>query len=129
MTGGISIFAPSNFFGKLTRDLNLFKFNRQNPVLCDETISEDVQVQEWLQVMKQAYKDKQIDDTKISAEYSMVAALFKQNRLAKNTRVKLVHTNTLGGKIAAMLLQYVLAERFCAYVHLNQRLTLTIRGR
>lgn len=117
MTSGISLFSPSNFFGKLTRELDVLAFHRQNPILSEHETRADAE-DSWLQLMKEHAKKSQAAPDSVSAEYSMVHALAKQNKLHKSLHIKLFHTNTLGGSAAAKLLQFLLEKDFSAQVSL-----------
>ena len=57
---------------------------------------------------------------RVSAEFSLLHALQKEDRLSENAQVTLVHTDTLGGCAAALFLEKILARDFGADMRLKK---------
>ncbi|MBO8170109.1 MAG: putative CRISPR-associated protein [Thermoanaerobacteraceae bacterium] len=129
MTGGISLFSRNNIFGRETREREIFNFERTNPVLKSPGQDVDEAISDWLKEMKEAAKLTRDNPRSVSAEYSMLYALRENGKLSSNPVVTIVHTDTLGGKAAAMLLQKIAAKDFNAYVQLRELPELDVCNR
>lgn len=121
MTTGVSLFAFQNVFGKWTREKNYFLFNngRPNPHL-HEGETEAQATRRWLHDAQLLLAETSLDPQRVSAEYTMLHALRRQNKLDKQPSVDLFHSATLGGKLAAQLLAKVLEYEFQANVKLHE---------
>jgi putative CRISPR-associated protein (TIGR02619 family) len=119
ITGGISIFGAHNVYRKWTDQLNLFHFERANPLPLTGKTEEEA-LAEWRDACR--IVDSQLahnDPKNVSAEFSLLYALRTQNRLTERPRVILLHTITLGGEAAAILLERLLPAYFKAEVRLQ----------
>ena len=114
MTSGVSIFGSYNIFGKLTREKNIFEFDRTNPV---KPAGEEVAIKDWLKVMRKNFDKIEGNEHNISAEYSLVHALQKQNKLDKKPIIDLLHSENFGGKASAALIEDILVYIFNAEVN------------
>ena len=79
MVGGISLFNANNLFGKRTRELNLFTFDKTNPKVPKEIEADDA-INEWINEVEYLINQTKENPEAISAEYSMVYALHKHNK-------------------------------------------------
>ncbi len=128
MTGGISLFNKDNLFGKLTRNKNFFSFDRTNPFPKDEQ-NEEEEFKNWLKEMRNHLSKTKGQEENISAEYSMLYSLKKNNKLGESSEIVLIHTNTFGGKIAACLNKEILEREFNAKVKLEEIKELDVTER
>ncbi len=118
VTTGISLFSTFNVFGSWAREHGLFRFERFRPLPVDG-ITEEASLAAWRRACEKAditLASQQPD--KVSAEFSLLVALKKQGRLQQGARVDLVHTGTLGGRAAVILLSRLLRAHFDARVNL-----------
>lgn len=128
MTGGISLFGRNNLFGKLTRDKELFKFERTNPLPKDSQ-DEKKEIENWIKEMRNHLNEIEGHEENVSAEYSMIYALKVNDKLAGRPEIVLIHTNTFGGRAAAYLNKEILEKRFNAKVKLDEIKELDITDR
>ena len=117
ITCGISIFAPSNSIGQWTRkNTTYFDFDRLNPLIKDHRVPDEV-IESWFQEVTHHFTESSEDPEHISAEYSVLHAMKKQEKLTdRNLRITLLHTDTIGGKAGARALQYIIERDFQAEV-------------
>lgn len=120
MTTGVSLFAGRSVFGGWTRERDYFKFEqgRHNPYLHEGTTEEQV-TKQWLQEAQEVFASASQDPENVSAEYTMLHVLRKQNKLSDQPNVILFHTETLGGRLAAKLMHKVIEHDFGATVRLH----------
>lgn len=128
MTSGISLFAGPNTYGKYTRERQLLHFERSNPLL-PEGLSEHEAEKLWLSAMQELKRDDQQSPQHVSAEYSLLHALHQQKQLSSQPVISLFHTETLGGRLAALWLQYLFQEDFDADVKLCPLQELNVNNR
>lgn len=128
MTGGISLFSPINIFGRKTRESSTFLFERQNPAL-PEGVPEKEALERWLQEMEKLLDGTRNNPKNVSAEYSMLYALKQQGLLKEEPEVVIIHTATLGGRAAALLLQKIFKRDFNARVVLEEVGELDVSSR
>ena len=77
-------------------------------------------IQIWLNAAQELIQQKgSWKEESVSAEYSMLHALKRQNKLREYPFIALFHTNTLGGTAAAKLLKYIIERDFSATVELH----------
>lgn len=115
MTAGVSIFGPHNLFASLAKACN-------SPVYFDENtrgfrltngIDERQAYIQWQEQCKQWAQEMTISDgSRVSAEYSLLAELRDQKRLEEGLAISLIHSETLDGTLAAILLKEILKEQF-----------------
>lgn len=116
ITAGISVFSGFNRYRQWTETTGIFRFERTNPVV-DGEIPEALQ--RWQQACRNADPAAAREDPNlVSAEYSLLHALRVQRRLADRPHVTLIHTETLGGQAAVILLTRLVAAVFGASVQL-----------
>lgn len=121
MTTGVSLFARHNVFGGWTRERNYFQFEkgRPNPYLHKGT-TEAQMTKRWLQEAEAVLPAVSQDPENVSAEYTMLYSLKRRGKLSEQPHVILFHTATLGGRLAAKLLQKVFERDFRADVSLRE---------
>ena len=121
LTAGISLFGSFNIFGKKTRTEKIFEFPATNPKAPGEDQETwDSHIEDWLKTMRPLFGDALSNPKRISAEYSALYALQKENKLQKNPKIVLFYTNTFGSKAAARLLEKLIAKDFSAQVSLEK---------
>lgn len=120
MTTGVSLFAGHNVFGKWTRENNFFKFEkgRPNPYL-HEGEPEEQATKRWLLEAQGVLGSAKKDPENVSAEYTMLHTLRREKKLNAQPNIALFHTETLGGRLSAKLLEKVIARDFNATVSLH----------
>lgn len=121
MTSGISLFNYRNYFGNWTHKGNFFKMEGSNPQpLPEHKDDPEKAIQIWLNAAQELIQQKgSWKEESVSAEYSMLHALKRQNKLREYPFIALFHTNTLGGTAAAKLLKYIIERDFSATVELH----------
>lgn len=119
VTCGVSAFGGVNALRKWAEDANLLKFPTSSPNPEPPDGQNEQQALEEIQ-RKLASPDVldgiTEDPKRISAEYSALQALKNERRISDNPQVVLIHTDTLGGKAAALLISKLLTRDFNAQV-------------
>ncbi len=120
LTAGISSFASRNIFGVRFREPGsplTFPNGQQNPVAADKILTDDALQQacrEWASPLLL----QQLDPSAISAEFSVLHAIVRQGKgLSPGAVVHLVHTPTLGGRLAVILQQELLSSLLGIQLH------------
>lgn len=128
ITSGVSIFGYDNIFGELTRAENIFEFDRENPLPPQDKGGEEA-IREWVASMKRYFHKIKGNEQNISAEFSMLYALRKNNKLAQSPLIDLLYSESFGGKASAALIQEVLSWEFEAEVNLIEVKDLDVTNR
>ncbi|MDB0056969.1 hypothetical protein N9F36_07695 [Akkermansiaceae bacterium] len=125
LTAGISALAPRNRLGERFREegspLDFLK-NAQNPVASDSGWSMESVVTECRAFAEPITNfPEKLDPGRISAEFSMLHAIATHGqRLSPGAVVHLVHTPTLGGRLAVILQRPLLEARLGVQVHAHE---------
>jgi len=112
ITAGISALAPRNSIGKALRRQNapvVFPPGKQNPEPLDTDLSTGDVERQCLAHLA-ACPPEPFDPGAVSAEFSLLHQLERAGRLARGALVFLVHTPTLGGRLAVALQKPFLEE-------------------
>lgn len=125
LTCGVSLFSGFNEFRKWTNGLEIFRFERTNPLPL-EGETEEAAMAAWIKACRETDLSQIAHGhpENVSAEYSMLNALRTENRLGPTPHVELIHTDSLGGRAAVELLARLIESDFNA--HVNQRKVLDI---
>ena len=131
MTAGISLFARFNRYGAWTREQEIFRFERTNPLPPDgPEETEAGALERWKEAIRHHPLDLHADEPEnVSAEYSLVNALDKERRLGSRPQVTLLHTDTLGGRAAALLVQRLIEKDFACTVELLEIADVDVSSR
>ena len=120
ITAGISLFNAHNICRKWTDEQNIFTFTRTNPVPAGNRSEEEV-TEKWKEICRHADPEQAFSKPEnVSAEYSLLHALRKNGKLGNHPHVTLIHTDTLGGRAAVILLERILSHCFEATVILRE---------
>src|SRR3954471_12468263 len=118
ITAGGSIFAEKSVFGSATRELDIFEFEGMDPVNNQEEVSDEKLIESWQLEMRKVRRSG--NRTNISAEYSLLYSLEKNNKLQKHPKVTLIYTDTFTGNAAANLLKIIIEKDYQASVQLTK---------
>lgn len=111
LTGGTSVFNQNNVFYKKTIEENIFEIKASNPILKNKD-KKDEEVENWILEMKKDFENIDEDSKNISAEFSVIIELKKQNKLAENSKIVIFYTDSLGGELSALINKDVLEYVF-----------------
>lgn len=115
ITAGISVFHPANVYRNWTEQTEIFRFERTNPIAANEDSKGSIE--QWRVACRNvSTRAANASPDRVSAEYSLLRALRAQQLLADRPQVVLIHTDTLGGQAAAILLERVITGAFDAHL-------------
>ncbi|MBN2799414.1 MAG: CRISPR-associated protein [Deltaproteobacteria bacterium] len=118
ITAGTSLLAPSNAYGKLARALPQLRFAGPR-ALPAEGLSPEQATDAFVEAASASERLHGPAPLQVSAEYSMLHALRRNQRLAPHPTVTLIHTATFDGALAARWVKVLIEEDFDATVTLR----------
>lgn len=113
-TAGISALAPRNYIGKILRTPDSpvhFPDFSQNPIPKEPETDADTITLHCLEHVQKHLDLSEIDPALISAEFSVFTKLRDSGDLAESPRIELIHTPTLGGRLAIELQQAIWQQK------------------
>lgn len=116
ITAGISALAPRNEIGSRLRESDsplIFPPGKQNPEARDSGAGPDQLEKSCLEflALQRSRQPREVDAQTVSAEFSVLDQLRRDGRLAKGALVHLIHTPTIGGRLAVILQKPLLEEQ------------------